>query len=79
MITFVPDEMRLNDFKDVNIPSNRKMFVASREMLIPDSQYSGDEVLNNNKRKIDSLADMAEYDRIMQDEYEKNNNENNNN
>lgn len=72
MIQFVPDEMRLNDFKDVNIPTNRKLFV-SKDMLIPDSQYSGDEVIDINKRKVDSLSDMAEYDRIMQEEYEKNN------
>lgn len=52
---FVPKELRLNAFKDVNIPENKWFF--GRPMVdAPDSSYTGDEPAVMPQNKIDSIA-----------------------
>ena len=58
---FIPKELRLNEFKQVNIPENRWFF--GRPMIsVPDSAYTGDEVAVMPQNKIDSIAEAdAEF------------------
>lgn len=66
---FIPKELRLNEFKQVNIPQNSWFF--GRPMVnVPDSAYTGDEVAIMPQNKIDSIADAdAEFrDQLNKDD-----------
>lgn len=65
---FVPEKNKLNKFKLVKLPKPCDMFARFGQMDTPSSQFTGDEVAVMASRKIDSLADMEEYDRYMQRE-----------
>lgn len=52
---YIPDELRLNEFKAVNIPENRWFF--GRPMVnAPEVAYTGDEPAIMPQNKIDSIA-----------------------
>lgn len=53
---FIPKELRLNEFKQVNIPEN-KWFFGRPVIGVPDSAYTGDEVAIMPQNKIDSIAE----------------------
>lgn len=58
---FIPKELRLNEYKSVNIPENRWFF--GRPMVnVPDTAYTGDEPAVMPQNKIDSIAEAdAEF------------------
>lgn len=64
---FVPDKLKLNKFVHVRIPSNKEYF-GRVGLSSPgtSNQYTGDELAPMGKSKIDTLADMDAYDRLMQ-------------
>lgn len=62
----IPDKLKLNRFKVVNIPSNKDYFQRFGSRTMPESMYSGDEVAPVASRKIDQIAAYDAYDRMMQ-------------
>ena len=65
---FVPEKNKLNKFKLVKLPSPRDMFGRYGQFEMASSQYTGDEMADCGSRKIDQIADMDAYDRMMQNE-----------
>lgn len=65
----------LNKFVLVELPSPRKVFNTLRLQSLQGLQYSPDEAVPTESRKLDVLADLANYDAYMQ---EKENSENSN-
>lgn len=63
----IPDKLKVNRFKIVNLPSNKDYFQRFGNRTLPESLYTGDDVAPTNQRKIDSIADYDAYDRMMQD------------
>lgn len=65
---YKPAKMRLNKFVDVAIPKNSDYFLRLNGNFpnIPNGAYTGDDIVPQPERKVDVLADMAEYDRMMQ-------------
>lgn len=63
---FVPEKNKLNKFKLVRLPKPSELFGRFGQFETPDSQYTGDMVAPMSSRKVDVLADMDEYDRMMQ-------------
>lgn len=64
---FVPDKLKLNKFVHVRIPSNKEYFArVGLSSTGLSNQYTGDELADTGKTKIDSIADMDAYDRFMQ-------------
>lgn len=64
---FVPDKLKLNKFVHVRIPSNKEYFArVGLSSTGLSTQYTGDEIADTGKTKIDSIADMDAYDRLMQ-------------
>lgn len=57
---FVPDAMKLNKFRLVNIPRPREMF--ARYGFKPMSVFSGDSVVPQGVRKIDTMNMLEELD-----------------
>lgn len=70
---FIPEELKLNKFVNVPIPENRDYFARfGTTKVAQDSAYTGDQNAPLPKSKIDSLADMDAYDRMMQEEENRN-------
>lgn len=66
---YVPDEMKINRFQDVNIPENKSFFARYGFNAPSDvSSYTGDDVPPEIGRKSDNLALMDSYDRQRQAE-----------
>lgn len=65
---FIKDELKLNKFRDVRIPSNAEYFARYGFTTSPDSQYSGDESAPLSMNKTELFELMAEYDRMKQNE-----------
>lgn len=65
---YKPAKMRLNKFVDVAIPKNSDYFMRLNGSRpdIPSSAYTGDDVAPMPDRKVDILADMDSYDKMMQ-------------
>ena len=63
---YVPDEMKLNRFQDVNIPENKSFFARYGYNSPNIDSFSGDDIPPEIGRKSDNLALMAEYDRQRQ-------------
>ena len=63
---YIPEEMKkVNAFQDVAIPSNKSFFARLGEVKLPDSSYSGDDLVPEQMRKVDSLADYERYAEMM--------------
>lgn len=72
----VPDKLKLNKFVHVRIPSNKEYFArVGLSSAGLSTQYTGDEIADTGKSKIDSIADMDAYDRLMQSKELENNHE----
>lgn len=63
----IPEKLKLNRFKVVNIPSNKDYFQRFGSRTMPETMYSGDEVVPLASRKIDQIVDYDAYDRMMQE------------
>jgi len=64
---YIIEEMRLNKFVPVDIPSPRSYFQRLGAGTLPASQYSGDESIPSGN-KVDNLAYMDQYDKMKQKE-----------
>lgn len=66
---YVPDEkMRINRFKSVAIPRNADYLVRLGMSTLPASMYTGEEMADLPKQKVDVLAYAEQYDAMMQRE-----------
>lgn len=66
---YIPVSLKkVNEFRDVAIPSNRSYFARLGEMTPPPSQYTGEEVALMGQSKIDQIADYEAYARQMDNE-----------
>lgn len=66
---YKPKNMRLNKFVDVAIPKNSDFFARLNGVIpsFPNNAYSGDSSIPmTSERKVDILADMEQYDKMMQ-------------
>lgn len=67
---FIPDELKLNKFKQVPIPSNEEYFGrANGGRVLPTNLYTGDEEAVMPQNKIDSIiqADAEFRDQLSND------------
>lgn len=53
---FVPDELKINKFSDVKIPSNKDYFQRVGVQALPEGQYTGDELAPMATDKVSSIA-----------------------
>lgn len=66
---YVPDEkMRINAYKAVAIPRPVEYMRRFGRSIAPSNLYSGDEYPPLPQNKVDTLADAAAYDAMMQRE-----------
>ncbi len=65
---YIPEEMKLNRFKEVSLPSARDFFRTNGEHAMPDNQYSGDDIAPMPQNKVDSINDFMDYAEQMQRE-----------
>lgn len=65
---FVVEELKLNKFRDVQIPSGREYFARYGQLISPADQYTGDEVAQMPQNKVDSFADYQRYAEQMADQ-----------
>lgn len=70
---YIPDKLKCNRFVAVNIPDNKSYFARFGNKVVPDNFYSGDDPAPSGQRKMDTLAYMDDYDRMMQEEESKKN------
>lgn len=52
---YIPEKLKLNKFRQVDIPANRDYFARYGMLEVPASKYSGDESMPVNESKIDSI------------------------
>lgn len=64
----IPEKLKLNRFKVVNLPSNKDLFSRFGKKSMPENLYTGDDMAPQASRKIDQIADYDAYDRMMQQE-----------
>lgn len=68
----VPDELKLNAFKHIEIPSPARIAARNGFLEVPASQYSGDVKMQIVSDKIDTIRDGLElYNQYAQEEAEK--------
>lgn len=64
----IPEKLKLNRFKVVNLPSNKDLFARFGNRSVGENLYTGDEPAAVGSRKIDQIADYDAYDAMMQRE-----------
>lgn len=62
---YVPEKLKLNKFRQVNIPTLKQYFSRYGFLNVPNSSYSGDNVLPSG-RKTDVLSAIDKMDRYHQ-------------
>lgn len=65
---YIPKAFKLNKFKDVHIPDAKNLLSRYGFNSMPEGAYSGEESAPMPTTKIDTLAFMAERDRMMENE-----------
>lgn len=58
---YIPEEMKVNKFKLVNLPSNADYFARLGQFAPAPSQYTGDNVAIMDENKVDSIVDYLDY------------------
>ena len=58
---YIPDDMKVNKFVDVAIPSNRAYFSRLGEVTQPSTQFTGEELAKMNQDKVSQIVDYLEY------------------
>lgn len=58
---FIPKELQINRFVAVDIPSPKSFFARMGEVNLPEKDYSGDDLVPEPMRKVDSMADYEAY------------------
>lgn len=62
---YVPEKLKLNKFRQVNIPTLKQYFSRYGFLNVPNSSYSGDNVFPSG-RKTDVLSAIDKMDRYHQ-------------
>lgn len=65
---YIPDEMKLNKFRNCAIPSNREYFQRFGMATPPDGSYTGDETAPMPMNPVESIEDMRRYAELKQQE-----------
>lgn len=65
---FCPEEMKLNKFQNVRIPSGEQLFSRFGLVNAQGTHYTGDEYEPINRTKLQNLEDLQAYDKMMQKE-----------
>lgn len=65
---YIPEKMKLNKFQDCAIPSNRDYFTRFGGAVVPDTQYTGDELCPEPMNKVEAIEDMQAYAEMKQRE-----------
>lgn len=66
---FVPEKLKLNKFQIVRIPSPKEYFSrVGNQPIGTNNMYTGDDPAIMNQRKVDSIIDMEEFDRMRSNE-----------
>lgn len=69
---YIKDELKINKFQLVRIPSNKEYFGrVGLSSIGTGDQYTGDEMMPQQVSKIDNLAYMDAYDKMMASEESK--------
>lgn len=58
----------VNKFTYVRIPKNREYFERFGNVTPMNNMYTGDELMPEQKTKVDEIADYEAYDKMMQEE-----------
>lgn len=61
----VPNDLKVNKYKFVEIPSPNKVFMRTGYMLTPNNNYSGDNTAVLMQTKLESIAHADSVDRSM--------------
>lgn len=64
---WIPDELKVNKFEDVKIPSNKAYFSRFGDSAPLANQYTGDEVAPIGQSKVDQIIDYKNYADTMAD------------
>lgn len=67
---FVPEDLKVNKFTDVRIPSNKDYFSRLGRQSVPEGQYTGDELAEFATDKVSSISaeEQRLYDEMRQAE-----------
>lgn len=65
---YIPEKMKINKFVAVDLPSAKSMFARVGEVVAPEKDFSGDDIVPDQMRKVDSLADYEAYAEMMANE-----------
>lgn len=65
---YVPEKLKLNKFRDVNIPDNRDYFSRYGFLQSPANAYTGDVEASSPMTKIEEIEAGRQYDAMRQRE-----------
>lgn len=65
---YIPEKLKLNRFKVVNLASNKDLFARFGSRSVGENLYTGDDAAPVASRKMDQIVDFDAYDRMMQEE-----------
>lgn len=65
---YIPEELKLNRFKECSIPRNKEYFARYGLVVTPSSQYSGDDPSPMPSTKIEDIEDFEAYAKIRAEE-----------
>lgn len=58
---YIPEKLKLNKFRQVDIPANKDYFARYGLVDVPASQYSGDNSMPQNQSKIDAILEADKF------------------
>lgn len=58
---YIPEKMQINKFEAVSLPSPKSWFARTGEVAPPEKDFSGEDVVPEPMRKVDSIADYEQY------------------
>lgn len=64
---FVPEKLKVNKLVQVDIPKPRDFFAQYGLHNASDAEYTGDNLASSPVNKVQELADIEAYDRMMQE------------
>ena len=65
---YIPEKMQINKFEAVSLPSPKSWFSRVGEVAPPEKDFSGEDVVPEQMRKVESLADYEAYAEMMAQE-----------
>lgn len=65
---YIPEKLQINKFEAVSLPSPKSWFVRVGEVAPAEKDFSGEDVVPESMRKVESLADYEAYAEMMAQE-----------